>query len=81
MGLSWCCVNGGRKKAAVPVAGASVGERIKHLGGPRGLYRGAAPGIISGGFRNGEPATLEYKSTRCLAKLLCAHPGKRSQAA
>ena len=40
-------------QAAIPSAGASVGERVAHLGGFKGLYRGAAPGVVSGGFRNG----------------------------
>jgi hypothetical protein len=26
---------------------------VRYLGGPRGLYIGALPGIICGGFRNG----------------------------
>ena len=40
-------------QAGLPRAGASLAERVAHLGGARGLYRGAAPGIVSGGVRNG----------------------------
>ena len=40
-------------QAALPRAGAGVAERVKHLGGFAGLYRGSGPGIIGGGFRNG----------------------------
>lgn len=40
-------------QAGVPKPGATIAERIKYLGGPRHLYRGAAPGILCGAFRNG----------------------------
>ena len=40
-------------QAGLPRAGASLSERVAYLGGMRGLYRGAAPGIVSGGVRNG----------------------------
>ncbi|KAJ8607075.1 hypothetical protein CTAYLR_009902 [Chrysophaeum taylorii] len=40
-------------QAGRPRAGASVGERLAFLGGVRGLYAGAGPGIVCGGFRNG----------------------------
>ena len=35
-----------RPKAGLPTAGASIGERIRHMGGFGGLYRGAGPGIV-----------------------------------
>ena len=40
-------------QAGLPKPGASIAERIKYLGGPRGLYLGVAPGILCGAFRNG----------------------------
>jgi len=40
-------------QAGLPRPGASLLVRIEHLGGLRGLYRGALPGICGGGFRNG----------------------------
>eukprot|EP00967_Tisochrysis_lutea_P148039 scaffold282193_cov31-Tisochrysis_lutea.AAC.2 len=40
-------------QAGLPKPGASLAERLHYLGGPRGLYRGAAPGILCGGLRNG----------------------------
>jgi len=40
-------------QGGVPFANASIAERVKHLGGFNGLYRGAAPGICAGGIRNG----------------------------
>jgi len=40
-------------QGAVPYSGATIGVRLRHLGGFWGLYRGAGPGIICGGFRNG----------------------------
>lgn len=40
-------------QAGIPTVGAGVRAQIAHLGGPAGLYRGAAPGIVGGGFRNG----------------------------
>lgn len=40
-------------QAGVPHAGATVAEKLKFLGGPRGLYRGVLPGVIAGGVRNG----------------------------
>mmetsp|Transcript_16982 Transcript_16982/g.22005 ORF Transcript_16982/g.22005 Transcript_16982/m.22005 type:complete len:291 (+) Transcript_16982:74-946(+) len=40
-------------QAGLPRPSASIYNRIKFLGGFRGLYIGATPGIICGGFRNG----------------------------
>ena len=40
-------------QAGLPKPGASLAERLAYLGGPRGLYRGAGPGIVCGGLRNG----------------------------
>lgn len=40
-------------QTATPHAGASVSQRIQHMGGLKGLYRGVWPGTICGGFRNG----------------------------
>lgn len=40
-------------QAGQPWPGASVMERVTSLGGFRGLYTGAGPGIVCGGFRNG----------------------------
>ena len=40
-------------QAGLPHPGASMAERIRLLGGLRGLYVGAGPGVICGGFRNG----------------------------
>mmetsp|Transcript_77149 Transcript_77149/g.154673 ORF Transcript_77149/g.154673 Transcript_77149/m.154673 type:complete len:282 (+) Transcript_77149:133-978(+) len=40
-------------QAGVPHPGASVAQRVEYLGGFKGLYRGAAPGIVAGGIRNG----------------------------
>jgi solute carrier family 25 carnitine/acylcarnitine transporter 20/29 len=40
-------------QAAIPSANATLTERVEHLGGLRGLYRGALPGIVGGGMRNG----------------------------
>lgn len=40
-------------QAGAPRVGCSVGERVAFLGGVRGLYRGALPGILGGGMRNG----------------------------
>ena len=40
-------------QTATPHAGATVSQRITHMGGITGLYRGVWPGTICGGFRNG----------------------------
>ena len=40
-------------QSGLPQPKATVFERIAYLGGLQGLYRGALPGIICGGFRNG----------------------------
>ena len=40
-------------QAGLPKPHASLRERLDYLGGPRHLFRGAAPGIVCGGFRNG----------------------------
>jgi hypothetical protein len=40
-------------QAGLPRPGAGLAERLVYLGGPLGLYRGAAPGILCGGLRNG----------------------------
>ena len=40
-------------QAGLPRPGATLAESVRYLGGPRGLYFGALPGIICGGFRNG----------------------------
>lgn len=40
-------------QAGLPRSGAGLTERLVYLGGPLGLYRGAAPGILCGGLRNG----------------------------
>lgn len=40
-------------QAGTPSPGATLVERVRYLGGFRGLYIGAGPGIICGGFRNG----------------------------
>ena len=40
-------------QAALPTPGASLAQRLAYVGGPAGLYRGAAPGILCGAFRNG----------------------------
>lgn len=40
-------------QGGVPFANATIGERVKHMGGFKGLYRGAAPGIGAGAIRNG----------------------------
>ena len=40
-------------QAGVPSPGASLYERVRFLGGLRGLYRGAGPGVLCGALRNG----------------------------
>ena len=40
-------------QAGLPRPGATLTERVTYLGGLRHLYRGAAPGIFCGAFRNG----------------------------
>jgi hypothetical protein len=35
-------------QAGLPHPGATVSQRVKHLGGFGGLYRGGAPGIVGG---------------------------------
>lgn len=40
-------------QGGIPHAGATFAERIKFLGGYGGLYRGAMPGTVAGGLRNG----------------------------
>lgn len=40
-------------QAGLPTANASLSQRLAYVGGPLGLYRGALPGVICGGFRNG----------------------------
>ena len=40
-------------QAGVPSPAASLSARLAYLGGPLGLYRGAVPGILCGGLRNG----------------------------
>lgn len=40
-------------QAGLPRPHATLSERLEYLGGPRHLWRGAAPGIVGGGFRNG----------------------------
>lgn len=40
-------------QAGLPTVGATLRERLKYLGGPAGLYRGAVPGVLCGGIRNG----------------------------
>ena len=42
-----------RRQAGLPSPGASLTQRVSYLGGPHGLYRGAAPGVLCGAFRNG----------------------------
>ena len=39
-------------QSGLPRPGASVGERIKHMGGVTGMMRGIAPGATGGGIRN-----------------------------
>jgi hypothetical protein len=39
-------------QAGKPFAGASIGERVAFMGGPRGLFRGMSPGATGGGLRN-----------------------------
>lgn len=40
-------------QGGIPRHGATFTERIHFLGGYRGLYRGALPGTVAGGLRNG----------------------------
>jgi len=40
-------------QAGLPRPGAGFAERLAYLGGPLGLYRGAAAGIVCGALRNG----------------------------
>ena len=40
-------------QAGLPRPGAHILERARFVGGLAGLYRGAAPGILCGGLRNG----------------------------
>ena len=40
-------------QAGLPTPGATLADRLRYLGGPGGLYRGALPGVLGGGFRNG----------------------------
>jgi solute carrier family 25 (mitochondrial carnitine/acylcarnitine transporter), member 20/29 len=40
-------------QTGTPTPNATTMERIRHMGGPIGMYRGVAPGVICGGFRNG----------------------------
>lgn len=40
-------------QAGLPRPNATTAEQIAYLGGARGLYRGAAPGVLCGAFRNG----------------------------
>lgn len=40
-------------QTGIPHPNATFTERLNFLGGPLGLYRGMAPGCISGSFRNG----------------------------
>jgi hypothetical protein len=40
-------------QSGTPFPGASIGKRIKFLGGPMGLFRGIWPGTLCGALRNG----------------------------
>lgn len=40
-------------QAGLPAPNASLAQRLTYIGGPSGLYRGALPGVLCGGFRNG----------------------------
>ena len=40
-------------QAGLPSTNASIAERVRYVGGPMGLYRGALPGVLCGGLRNG----------------------------
>lgn len=40
-------------QGGIPHVKASFADRVRYLGGWKGLYRGASIGIIGGGFRNG----------------------------
>jgi hypothetical protein len=39
-------------QAGLPHVGASMRDRVAAQGGFKGLYRGCAPGVFGGGFRN-----------------------------
>jgi len=55
-------------QAGAPRPGASVGERVAALGGWRGLYAGAGPGIACGGFRNGVAFVVMAKYQECATR-------------
>jgi len=40
-------------QGGIPYIGSTYSDKIKHLGGFRGLFRGSIVGILGGGFRNG----------------------------
>lgn len=40
-------------QAGLPTPHATLAERLKYVGGLRGLYLGAGPGVLCGGLRNG----------------------------
>ena len=40
-------------QAGLPHPSSTLRERLAYLGGPAGLYRGALPGVVCGGLRNG----------------------------
>uniref|UniRef100_A0A7S4IZX9 Mitochondrial carrier protein n=1 Tax=Odontella aurita TaxID=265563 RepID=A0A7S4IZX9_9STRA len=56
-------------QAGLPRPGASLAERVRHLGGLVGLYRGALPGISGGAIRNGV-AMLAMANTQRVATWL-----------
>lgn len=40
-------------QSGTPFSGASIKQRLDYLGGAKGLYRGAGPGVSAAGLRNG----------------------------
>lgn len=40
-------------QSGTPHPGATLAEKVAFLGGPLGLWRGVAPGVVCGGLRNG----------------------------
>ena len=64
-------------QAGLPTPRASLAQRLSYVGGPLGLYRGALPGVLCGGLRNG----FGFLAMNGLANPLATRIGLRDDAA
>ena len=65
-------------QAGLPTPGATLAQRLAFLGGASGLYRGAAPGVLCGGLRNGCAALAMNGVANPLATRMGLRDGARS---